>query len=119
MPIERRKKIRLSDGRQVWQSTSIRYRDVSSGKFVSDEALGELTADVQPDLDQIEDQILSTLTEVATDSQLAAKSSSSVRMLLEMVEKMKQDTSELEGGEWFILGMDLAKEVLALLEEDG
>ena len=123
MSFERKKKIRLRDGREVWMYSFVRYKDVASGKFISREELGEDPAlgygeKMPPDLDEIEDQILSTLTEIAANPELAVKSSSSIRMLLGMVEKMKRKAVEPRSEEWFILGRDLAKEVLEMLDED-
>ncbi|MFN2144857.1 MAG: hypothetical protein ACK2T7_05865, partial [Anaerolineales bacterium] len=71
------------------------------------------------DPDRIEDQVLATLLEIATDQELAAKSTSSMKLLMEMVEKMKLKSAIDEDEEWFILGRQLAKEVLELLEEDS
>ena len=123
MGIENREKFKLADGREVWRHTYVRYRDASSGKFISKEELGEdplLGGDkeVVRDPDRIEDQVLATLLEIATDQELAAKSTSSMKLLMEMVEKMKLKSAIDEDEEWFILGRQLAKEVLELLEED-
>jgi len=120
---KQREKIRFSDGREVWRYSFVRYRDSASGKFISKEELGEdpaleLDKQVPPDLDEIEDLILSTLTEITAVPELAVKSSSSMKMLLELVQKRKRESAASEEEEWFILGRGLAKQVLALLEEE-
>ncbi len=118
---ESRKKVRLANGRDVWQYTFVRYRDAASGKFISKEDICEdpivgIGERLAPDLEQIEEEVLSTLLEIAADPDLAAKSNSSVRMLLRLVDKMKQEAAANQEEEWFILGRQLAKEVLELLE---
>ncbi len=123
MGFESRKKVRLANGRDVWQYTFVRYRDAASGKFISKEELGEdplvgIGKMPAPDLGQIEELVLSTLIEVAADHELAGKSTASMKMLIDMVDRMKQEAAENQEEEWFILGRQLAKEVLELLEED-
>lgn len=123
MGIENREKFKLADGREVWRQTYVRYRDASSGKFVSKEELGEDPLlgggkEVVRDPDRIEVQVLATLLEIAADQELVAKSTSSMKLLIDMVEKMRQNAAADHEEEWFILGRQLAKEVLELLEED-
>lgn len=120
MSFEAREKIRLSTGREVWRVNYVRYRDVVSGKFISNEkiskdpALREIT---QPNLNEVEDQMLLMLIEIVTQSELTAKSISSIKMLLEMVDRIRERATTGEQ-DWFILGRETAKMVLALLEED-
>lgn len=124
MAIENQVKVRLADGREVWRITYVRYRDADSGKFIAvneDIDVPGLMADKDKgiDLELIEQQILSTLTEIVAEPDLAARSSSSVRLLLGLVEKMKKEKfAAAKEEDWFILGRELAREVLALLEED-
>jgi hypothetical protein len=124
MVAEKREKLCLTDGREVWRYTFVRYRDAASGKFISNQELGEdpapgLGSRPVPDLDQIEDQLLSTLLEIAAVPELVVKSSSSMKMLIGLVDKLKREKAANQEEEWFILGRQLAKEVLALLEEEG
>lgn len=124
MAAEKREKLCLTDGREVWRYTFVRYRDAASGKFISNQEMREdpalgLGSRAVPDLDQIEGQVLSTLLEIAAVPELAVKSSSSMKMLIGLVDKLKREKAANQEEEWFILGKKLAKEVLALLEEEG
>ena len=116
--------LKLSDGREVWRITSVRYREADSGRFISEEDLvdpdGVLRPEQELDLDSIEKQILSTLVEIAADPELAGKSSASIRLLLGQVEKLKKEKVEsLKQREWFMLGRQLASEVLDMLEDEN
>ena len=116
--------LKLSDGREVWRITSVRYREADSGGFISEEDLvdpdGVLRPEQELDLDSIEKQILSTLVEIAADPELAGKSSASIRLLLGQVEKRKKEKVErLKQREWFFLGRQLAGEVLDMLEDEN
>ncbi|MBN2043540.1 MAG: hypothetical protein JW757_00865 [Anaerolineales bacterium] len=113
--------LKLADGRKVWRIISVRYRDAVSGKFISGEEMAEpdgvLSPDKELDLAAIEKQILTTLIEVVSNPEMAGKSTGSMRLLVEQVDKLKREKAEnLEEGEWFILGRELAGEVLALVE---
>ncbi len=97
----------------------MRYRDAASGKFISKEELGEypiVGIGKKPRLiwSRLRKMVLSTLIEVTADHQLAAKSTASMKMLIDMVDRMKQEAAENQEEEWFILGRQLAKEVLEL-----
>ena len=126
MSHDARAKIRLKDGREVWRMVS--YREVGSGRWVSanevekllPEGIGEpsqFSADSRPDPDRIRRQIVDVQAQIAMDKQAGAKSTSAARLVLQMLNEMEEKARKSgQDGPWFVLGRQLAEEVLRLVE---
>lgn len=119
-------KITLKDGREVWRM--VRYREVGSGRWVSanevegllPEGIGEpaqFSADSSPDPDQIRQQIVDVQTQIALNKQAGAKSTTAARLVFQMLSEM-EDKARKSGQDvpWFVLGRQLAEQVLRLVE---
>ena len=126
MSHDARAKIRLKDGREVWRM--VRYREVGSGRWVSanevekllPEGIGEpsqFSADSRPDPDRIRRQIVDVQAQIAMDKQAGVKSTSAARLVLQMLNEMEEKARKSgQDGPWFVLGRQLAEEVLRLVE---
>lgn len=129
MSHDARAKIRLKDGREVWRM--VRYREVGSGRWVSanevegllPEGIGEpaqFSADSSPDPDQIRQQIVDVQTQIALNKQAGAKSTTAARLVFQMLSEM-EDKARKSGQDapWFVLGRQLAEQVLRLVEAEN
>ena len=122
-----RAKIRLSDGREVWRQVKVEYREVDTGRWVSSEEVEKLCPAswnldtsklsgkiIQPD--QLRQQIVDVQAQIALDSQGGAKSTSAARLVLKALDEMQAEDQGEQSMPWFILGRNLAEEILLLLE---
>jgi len=129
MSHDARAKVRLKDGREVWRM--VRYREVGSGRWVSanevegllPEGTGEpaqFSADSIPDPDRIRQQIVDVQTQIALNKQAGAKSTTAARLVIQMLDEM-EDKARKSGqdGPWFVLGRQLAEQVLRLVEAEN
>ena len=128
MSHDARAKIKLKDGREVWRM--VRYREVGSGRWVSanevegllPEGIGEpseLSARPCPDPDRIRQQIVDVQAQIALDKQAGAKSTSAARLVIQMLNEMEEKALKSgQDGPWFVLGRQLAEQVLRLVEAE-
>jgi len=126
MSHDARAKIRLKDGREVWRM--VRYREVGSGRWVSakkvegllPEGIGEpaqFSADFSPDPDRIRQQIVDVQSQIALDKEAGAKSTSAARLVIQMLNEMEEKARKSgQDVPWFVLGRQLAEQVLRLVE---
>ena len=129
MSHDARAKIRLKDGREVWRI--VRYREVGSGRWVSaneverllPEGIGEppqFSAALRPDPDHIRQQIVDVQSQIALDKQAGAKSTSAARLVIQMLNEMEEKAQKSgEDMPWFVLGRQLAEQVLRLVETEN
>ena len=129
MSHDARAKIRLKDGREVWRMVS--YREVGSGRWVSaneverllPEGIGEppqFSAALRPDPDHIRQQIVNVQSQIALDKQAGAKSTSAARLVIQMLNEMEEKAQKSgEDMPWFVLGRQLAEQVLRLVETEN
>ena len=128
MSDDARAKIRLVDGREVWRQVKVEYREVGSGRWVSAEEVEKLCpVGVEPGLKgadstssriaQIRQQIVDVQAEMALDKQAGAKATGAARLVLKTLNEMEQaDSDEPADTAWFILGRQLAEQILVLIE---
>lgn len=123
-------KIKLRDGRQVWRKVYVRYRDVETGVYVSAEEVEALmVAPVEkfPLLDRkhLREQIAAVHSEAATKPDGGSQSVQAAKLVLGVLKSIDQDErSEQEDQPWFVLGRDLAIQLLEIMasvevEEDS
>ena len=123
-------KIRLKDGREVWRKVTTSYREVASGRWISAQEVekllpegwaagSSLSTEPRPDLDDIRRQIVDVQSQIALDKQSGAKSTSAARLVLKALSEMeKGNLEEEQNAPWFILGRELAEQVLQLIDEE-
>lgn len=127
MSADARAKIVLKDGRQVWRDVRVRYREVDTGRWISAEEAEALldtpmsdvsTGESGPDANRVlRKRLMDVQAQIALDRDAGAKATSAARLVLNMLKEMEQEEDEQEDDQpWFILGRELAKEVLALIE---
>lgn len=126
MSHDARAKVRLKDGREVWRMVS--YREVGSGRWVSAKEVDRLLPEdvkvkpggrsaPRPDLEQIRQQIVDVQAQMALDKQAGAKATGAARLVLKTLNEMEQaDSDEPADTAWFILGRQLAEQILVLIE---
>jgi hypothetical protein len=123
-------KIRLMDGREVWRKVKVEYREVGTGRWVSagdvdslllpewsetDAPLGKPKAEIG----KIRQQIVDVQSRIALDREVGAGSTSAARLVLKTLNEM--ENSHLAEGQtkpWFVLGRQLAVQILKLIEEE-
>ena len=123
-------KIRLRDGREVWRRVYVRYRDVKTGVYVSAEeveALKITPVEKFPLLDRkhLQEQIAAVHSEAAIKPEGGSQSIQAAKLVLGVLKSIDQDErSEQENQPWFVLGRELAVQLLEIMasleiEEDG
>ncbi len=116
-------KIRLRDGREVWRKVYVRYRDVKTGLFVSAEeveALKHTPVEKFPLLDRkhLREQIAAVHSEAAIKPDGGFQSVQAAKLVLGLLKSIDQDErSEQEDQPWFVLGRDLAVQLLEIMED--
>lgn len=127
MSDDARAKILLADGREVWRDVRVRYREVKTGRWIPKaEAEALIPA---PDVSSrsiragqernqlLRQRLMEVQAEIALDRDAGAKATSAARLVLNMLKEMDQkDQNGEENPPWFVLGRELAKEVLDLIE---
>jgi hypothetical protein len=114
-------KIVLRDGREVWRCVSVRYREVKTGKYISDrEVESLLDIRLSPDnpynQDPLKQEIVAAQARLAVDLDTGSKGTSATRVVIQILESMEKSSLDLKGKyPTFILGRDLAFKLLALL----
>jgi len=131
MSQDARAKIRLKDGREVWRMVAVTYREIGSGRWVSAHEVDRLLPDgmdagpphpasPRPDMDQIRQQIVEVQAQIAMDKEAGARSTSAARLVLKTFAEMEEKEGGLEPDlPWFVLGRQLAEQVLRLLEAES
>jgi len=129
MSHDARAKVRLKDGREVWRM--VRYREVGSGRWVSAKEVDRLLPEdvkvkpggrsaPRPDLEQIRQQIVDVQAQLALDKDAGAKSTSAARLVLKMLSELEdKDRKSGPDAPWFVLGRQLAEQVLRLVEAEN
>jgi hypothetical protein len=124
-----RAKIKLSDGREVWRYVQVQYRVVGTGRWISPgeaEALlvnsietDSPTAIEKIDIQNLREKLLRVKSQIALDQEGGAKATSAARLVLNILREMEADRdARVEDRPWFVLGRELAEEVLALVREE-
>lgn len=123
-------KIKLADGREVWRQVSVRFREVESGRWLSAEEVqkfypADIVSNVQKkeqastSVDQIRQQIVDVQAQIAIDRQAGAQSTSAARLVLKTLSEIENTVQkDQDSTAWFILGRQLAEQVLRLVEEE-
>lgn len=127
MSADARAKVILKDGRQVWRDVRVRYREVDTGRWIAAEEAEALMGttlmslpleESGPAANQIlRKRLMEVQAQIALDKESGAKATSAARLVLNMLKDMEQEEDH-PGDEkpWFVLGRELAKEVLAIIE---
>jgi len=121
-------KIQLADGREIWRQVKVEYREVGTGRWVSAEEVEHLyPAGWEPDSpepgkkklqpEQLRQQIVDVQAQIALDANRGSKSTSAARLVLKALENMENENQDELPTPWFILGRNLAEEVLMLIEQ--
>jgi hypothetical protein len=114
-------KIRLRDGREVWRKVYVRYRDVETGVYVSAEEVEALqVAPVEKllllDRNHLREQIAAVHSETAVKPDGGSQSVQAAKLVLGVLKSMDQDErSGQEDQPWFVLGRDLAVQLLEII----
>jgi hypothetical protein len=114
--------IELSDGRKVWRIVNVRYRDVDTGQWVAEEevealAVGWLGRSAFQWDQSTQQRLHSVQAEIAGDPEAGSKATSAAKFLFHMADKLKQQAEHAaETRPWFVLGRELACELLVFLE---
>ena len=120
-------KIKLKDGRDVWRKVYVRYRDVKTGAYLSAEEVEALIVtppDKFPLLDRkhLQEQIAAVHAKAAVRLEGGSQSVQAAKLVLGVLKSIEQEErSEHEEQPWFVLGRDLAIqliEILAAFETD-
>lgn len=128
MSEDARAKILLTDGREVWRDVRVRYREVKTGRWIpKDEAEALLPLQEvlirplkagQERNQSLRQRLMEVQAEIALDRDAGAKATSAARLVLSMLKEMDQaDQNRNEDIPWFVLGRELAKEVLELIKK--
>jgi cell division protein FtsB len=116
-------RILLTDGREVWRDVRVRYREVRTGRWIPKaEAEALMPVSLHPshlilaqevEAQSLRQRLMEVQAEIALDRDAGAKATSAARLVLNMLKD--KDQAEQTGDEdtpWFVLGRQLAKEVL-------
>lgn len=122
-------KIQLTDGREIWRQVKVEYREVGTGRWVSAEEVEHLyptgweinsleliKQNLQPE--QLRQQIVDVQAQIALDAQRGSKSTSAARLVLKALDEMEAEYQGEQPMPWFILGRELAEEILLLIEHE-
>lgn len=120
-------KIVLKDGREVWRDVRVRYREVETGRWIKAEEAEALMDTPQPLLPSeqtggqsyksLRKRLMEVQAQIALDREGGARSTSAARLVMNMLKEIEQEEDDQTDDQpWFILGRELAKEVLALIE---
>lgn len=117
----RKATIRLRDGPEVWRSVTVRYREVKSRKYLSDnevESLSDirLTPENPDNQDALMQEILAAQARLAVDPEAGSKGTSAARVVMQILRSMEELSTILLGDTpAYVLGRDLAAGLLAQL----
>ena len=131
MSEDARAKIVLTNGREVWRDVRVCYRDVKTGRWIPKEEVEPLmeisvrqtkpVVFTQGESRSLRKRLMEVQAEIALDPEAGARATSAARLVLNMLKEIEQEEqTQNDDQPWFILGRELAREVLAQIEElDG
>ena len=147
MTSDARAKITLPDGRQIWRYGNGRYRVIKTGKWIAKEEVEDALAQASSidhnltaaqkqlietvremgreadTLDEALAQLLAVQAEIALDKDNGAKATNATRLIGQISgiwdkNAQKEDAQQDDDQPWFVLGRELAQELLALVEAE-